>query len=138
MAASLDIKAAAKFGYLGGTAAGLIGVGLYYVGLAMGATFRPKNPEDMGGLEMLLPFQPLLNCLVAATLALGILALLHKLTPARAWPIFVRVAVVAFVLEGYAPFWAFDDTTTIVILEFMHIPATIGIVWGLGRGRLDR
>ncbi len=53
--------------------------------------------------------------------------------PAKAWNIYLGVAVVVFLLEAYAPFWGFTDLKTILILELMHVPPTLLIVGGISR-----
>ena len=133
MTSSLDLASVAKGALLGGVASGVLNVVLFYVGDAIGATYAPIDPAAMGGLERLLPVQPLLNCLIAAVISIGVLAVLAKVAPAKAWTIYLGVAVVVFLGELYAPFWAFADLKTIVMLELMHIPATVGIVGGIHR-----
>jgi hypothetical protein len=85
MSASIDLKGAAKGALLGGLAAGVVGVALFFVGEALGATYAPKDPAAMGGLERLFAAQPLLNCVMAAVVSIGVVAALTKLAPARAW-----------------------------------------------------
>ena len=127
----IDVKGAAKGAGIGGVSAGVIGVALYFAFAAMGANFRPKDPAAMGGLEVLPFFQPVVVCLIATAVAIGVVALLSKVTPDKAWTAFLGVAAVVFAGEGYAPFWAFDDAMTIAALETMHVPATLGIVGGI-------
>lgn len=52
---------------------------------------------------------------------------------AKAWTIYLAVAVVVFLAEFYAPFWAFADMKTIVTLELMHLPAALGVMGGIYR-----
>lgn len=132
---TIDLKAAAKGAAIGGLAAGFIGVGIYFVASAMGATFKPRDPAAMGGLELLPPFQPLVICIIATVVALGLLTGLVKFAGDKAWPIFLGFAALAFLGEAYAPFWAFTDMKTIVALEIMHLPATIGILGGIHMAR---
>jgi Family of unknown function (DUF6069) len=133
MASPLDLKRVAKGAFLGGAIAGVICVALFFVGGAIGADFRPKDPAAMGGLEKLLFFQPMVNCLIAAAVSVGLLAVLNKVAPAKAWTIYLGVAAVVFLGEAYAPFWAFADMKTIAILELMHVPAAIGVIGGIHR-----
>jgi len=127
----IRLGGAIKGALIGGVAAGVLNVGLYFVGAAMGADYKPKTPETLGGLEVLPAFQPLLICLIAAVASSVLLAILTKVAPTKAWPLYLAASVVVFLLEFYAPFWAFADMTTIVVLEVMHVPATIGIVGGI-------
>ena len=129
----IDIKLAAKGAFLGGAIAGVICVALYFVGGAIGADYRPRDPAALGGLEKLLFFQPMVNCLIAAAVSVAMLAILNKVAPARAWYIYLGIAVVVFLGEAYAPFWAFADMKTIAILELMHVPAALGVVGGIHR-----
>lgn len=122
---------AIKGALIGGVAAGVVNVGLYFVGAALGADYKPKDPAALGGLEVLPAFQPLLICVIAAVASCVFLAIASKVTPTKAWPLYLVASVVVFLLEFYAPFWAFADMTTIVMLEIMHLPATIGIVGGV-------
>ena len=130
---SIDLKGVAKGALLGGVGAGVLCVALYFVGAAIGADFKPKDPAMMGGMAVLPPFQPMINCIIAAVVSIGLVALLSKIAPAKAWNIYVGVAVLVFVLELFAPFWAFADMKTIVILELMHVPAALGVVLGIRR-----
>lgn len=135
MSHTIDLKAGAKAAGIGGVAAGAVCVAIYFAAAAMGADFKPKDPQAMGGMEVLPFFQPMLNCVIAAVVSIGLMALLVKLTGPRAWPIFVVVAVVVFVVELYMPFWAFADMKTIAALEIMHVPATLGVVGGFFTAR---
>ena len=130
---SIELKGVAKGALLGGVAAGAICVALYFVGAAIGADFKPKDPAMMGGMTVLPPFQPMINCIIAAVVSIGLVALLSKIAPAKAWNIYVGVAVLVFVLELFAPFWAFADMKTILTLELMHVPAALGVVLGIRR-----
>lgn len=133
MAKLIEIKGAAKGALLGGFAAGAVCIGFYFAGAAAGATFHPKDPAAMGGMEVLPFFQPMVNCLIAGVLSLGVVALLGKVAPGKAWSIYLGIAVVVFLIEAYMPFWAFDDLKTIVTLELMHLPPTVLIVGGIAR-----
>ena len=127
------MKGVAKGALLGGVGAGVLCVVLYFIGAALGADFKPKDPAMMGGLQVLPPFQPMINCLIAATVSIGLLALLNKVATSKAWTIYLGVAAVVFIAEIFAPFWAFADMKTIVVLELMHFPAAIGVVFGIYR-----
>jgi hypothetical protein len=127
----IDLKGVARGALLGGLAAGVVCVILYFVGAAIGADFRPKDPVAMGGMTVLPPFQPMINCVIAAVVSIGVMALLKKVAPAKAWNIYLGIAVVVFIGELFAPFWAFADLKTIVILELMHVPPTVLIVGGI-------
>ena len=130
---SIEMKGAAKGALLGGVAAGVLCVVLYFIGAAMGADFKPKDPAMMGGMQVLPPFQPMINCLIAAVVSIGLLALLDKVASSKAWTIYLGVAALVFIGEIFAPFWAFADMKTIVVLELMHFPAAIGVVFGIYR-----
>ncbi len=127
----LDLKAVAKGALAGGVAAGVLNVALFFVGSAIGADYKTKDPAAMNGQEHLVFAQPLGICVLAAVVSIAVLAVLGKLAPAKAWTIYLVVAVLVFLGEFYAPFWAFADVKTIAILEIMHIPATVGIVGGI-------
>lgn len=133
MAGAIDLKGAARGALIGGVAAGVICIALYFVGAAIGADFKPAHPEAMGGMTVLPFFQPMINCVIAALVSIGVVALLNKVAPAKAWTIYLVVAAVVFVLEFFAPFWGFADTKTILILELMHLPPTLLIVGGIYR-----
>ena len=127
----LDLKAVAKGALAGGVAAGAFDVALFFLGAAIGADYKTKDPAAMGGLEHLFFFQPMMNCIIAAVVSIGVIAVLNKLAPAKAWSIYLVIAAVVFLGEAYAPFWAFAQMKTIVIIEIMHIPAPVGIVGGI-------
>ncbi|MBL8915109.1 MAG: hypothetical protein JNM17_30675 [Archangium sp.] len=131
MSTNVDMKGVAKGALLGGLGAGVVGIALYFVGAALGADFKLKDPASMGGVEVMPPYQPLVPCLMAAVASIIVVAILKKVAPARAWNIYVGIAVVVFLLELYFPFTAFADLKTILTLEVMHIPASLGIVLGI-------
>ena len=133
MPTTIDIPAAFKGAIMGGVAAGLLDVGLYFAAGAFGADFAFKHPENMGGLPELLFFQPMVNCVMAALAATAVLWGLTKFAGENAWPAFLAVSTVVFVGMGFASVWALNDPTAIATLEIMHIPATIGIVGGMYR-----
>src|SRR5690349_4552014 len=108
MSSTIDIKAAAKGALLGGLAAGFVCIVIYFAAAAAGADFRPRDPATMG-MEVLPFYQPLLNCLIAALVSVGLLALLKKVAGDKAWTIYLGIAGVVFLLELYPPFWAFAD-----------------------------
>lgn len=129
----INLKGAAKGAFLGGLVAGALCIALYFVGAAIGADFKPKSPEAMGGMTVLPFFQPMINCILAALVSIGLVALLSKVAPSKAWNIYLGVAVVVFLVEAYMPFSAFGDMKTILILELMHLPPTLLIVGGIHR-----
>jgi len=134
MNTTLDVKAAVKGAALGGFGAGVVCVGIYLLAAAIGADFKPRDPAAMG-MEVLPYFQPMVTCLVATAVSIGLVALLAKLAGTRAWSIYVGVSVAVFLVELYLPFWAFADMRTIAALELMHVPATLGIVGGVYTAR---
>ena len=89
------------------------------------------RPEEMGGMTVLPPFQPMVNCVLAAVVSIGVVTALKKFAPAKAWSIYLGVAVFVFLVELYMPFWAFADMKTILTLELMHVPPTLLIVGGI-------
>ncbi len=125
-----DLKGAAKGAFIGGAVSGVLGVATYFGAAAAGADFKVNDP-DMMGFEVLPWFQPMVISLLAAGIALGVFAGLTKFAGDKAWSIFLGVAVLVFLGEFYAPFWAFEDMASIVALEIMHIPATVGILGGI-------
>jgi hypothetical protein len=134
----INVKGAAKGAFIGGAAAGLLNVGVYFVAAAMGADFKPKDPAAMGGMAVLPPFQPMVNCLIAAAISVGVVALLGKVAKSKAWTIYLVISALVFLAEGYAPFWAFADLKTIVALELMHVPAALFIIGGIARMGLGK
>lgn len=131
MSTNIDMKGVAKGALLGGLGAAVICIGLYFIGAAIGADFKPKDPASMGGVEVMPPYQPLVPCLMAAVVSIIVVAILKKVAPAKAWNIYLGIAVLVFLLEIYLPFTAFADLKTILTLEAMHVPASLGIVFGI-------
>jgi hypothetical protein len=131
MSTTIDLKGVARGALLGGVGAGVVCIALYFVGAAVGADFKPMHPEAMGGMTVLPPFQPMINCVLAAVVSIAVVALLKKVAPAKAWNIYLGIAVVVFLIELYMPFWAFADLKTILTLEAMHLPPTLAIVGGI-------
>lgn len=135
MNSKINMKGAAIGALVGGVSAGVLNTVVYFVANSMGADFKPRNTERMA----VLPFsQPMIICLIAAVVSIGLLALLKKFAPARAWTIYLGIAAVVFLIEVYMPVWAFADMKTILALELMHVPATIGIIGGIYKMGLSR
>jgi hypothetical protein len=132
MYGSLQLGPAAKGAFIGGFVAALVCIGIYFVAQAMGATFVPRDPATLG-MQVLPFYQPMINCMLAAAVSVAILALLVRIAPARAWTIYLVIAAIVFLGELYAPWWAFTDMKTILALELMHVPATVGVVGGIDR-----
>ena len=70
MASVIDFKGAARGALLGGVAAGVVCIALYFVGAAIGADYKTAHPEAMGGIAVLPFFQPMINCIMAAVVSL--------------------------------------------------------------------
>ncbi|MBL8916661.1 MAG: hypothetical protein JNM17_38525 [Archangium sp.] len=66
---------------------------------------------------------------MAAVVSIIVVAILKKVAPAKAWSIYVGIAVVAFLIELNMPFWAFADMKTVLTLEAMHVPPSLAIVF---------
>ena len=133
MSNEIDMKGVAQGAILGGVGAGVVCVGLYFVGLAIGATFVPRDPAMIGGMAVMPPYPPFISCVMAAIAAIGLMALLKKVAGAKAWPIFLGVAAVVFLIQVYMPFRAFADMKTVLILEVMHFVPALGIIGGIRR-----
>ena len=123
---------AAKGGLIGGVTAGIVTTGLYFVGSALGADYKPREPEKMG-MEMMAAYSPFMICMIASVVAVSIAALLGKLAGKKAWTIFLIISALVFAAEAYASIASFGDLKTIVILEIMHVPAALLIVGGIHR-----
>jgi hypothetical protein len=84
-----------KGALIGGAAAGVVNVALFFVGKAVGASFVSMQ----GGNEMEVPpFMPMFNCRLAAVFAAVVRGLLIRLTGEGAWVMLLRVAVAVCVL----------------------------------------
>lgn len=122
-----------KGALVGGLAAGVVNVGVYAVGAALGAKYLVLPP---GGTEM--ETVSMLRCVVPvvvfAVLAAVVFAALLKITPAKAWKIFLGLSVVVFVLMLPGPFTALtNDLPASLAFEVMHIVASVGIVFGISK-----
>lgn len=121
-----------KGALIGGVAAGILDVGLYFVGKASGATYLIVQ---QGSAPVTVPpFQPMVNCVMGALVAAALMSALVKFTGESAWKIFINVAGVVFALFFALPLLMLPgDTLSIVFLEIMHVPAAIGIMGGIRR-----
>ncbi len=121
---------------IGGIAAGILDLGLYFVGKASGASFLVVQKGSVP--RSIPPFMPVANCVLGALVAAAVLTGLVKFFGERAWWLFTMVAAVVFVIFFTLPITTLPgDTRSIAFLELMHIPATLGIVggiWRFGRG----
>jgi hypothetical protein len=118
---------------IGGIAAGVLNIGLFFVGKAAGAKFlltQPGSPE----LVPIPPYQPMVNCVLGAVVAAAVMTGLTKVAGKKAWSVFVGVAAAVFLLFFTFPIKMLPgDTLSIVFLEIMHVPAAIGIMVGIWR-----
>lgn len=55
MSTEIDLKGVATGAILGGVGAGVVCVGLYFGGAAIGATYAPRDPASMGGMTVRSP-----------------------------------------------------------------------------------
>jgi hypothetical protein len=116
----------------GGVLAGVLNVGLFFAAKASGAklVMTPKSGPPMP----IPPFMPMVNCVMGAVVAAAVLTGLVKLLGERAFRVFLGVAALVFIGYAALPVMALGgDTTSIVFLELMHVPAAIGIVGGIWR-----
>jgi membrane protein YdbS with pleckstrin-like domain len=114
-------------------AAGILDVGLYFVGKAFGAKLQVAQ-HGSAAMAPIPPFMPMVNCVMGALVAAAVMAALVRFAGENAWRIFLGVAVVVFVLFSTLPVVMLPaDTLSVVFLEIMHIPAVIGIVGGIRR-----
>ncbi len=130
--ASLRPGAAFKGAMIGGAAAGVVNLSIFFAFGAAGAAYM----MDQGGQPMKIPLvMPFASTMMAALAASGVLAALLKFAPQKAWTVFLGVSVLVFLAYGALPVMALDagDTLGIVSLELMHVVAALGIVGGMRR-----
>jgi hypothetical protein len=122
-----------KGALIGGIAAGVLNIGLFFVGKAAGAKFLLTEP---GSAELIPipPYQPMVNSVMAAIVAAAVMAGLAKVAGEKAWKIFLGVAAAVFLLFFTFPIKMLPgDTLSIAFLEIMHVPTAIGIMGGIWR-----
>ena len=117
----------------GGLGAGVVNLGVYALGSALGAKYLVL-PPDATQLEVVSMERCFLPSVVFALLAATVFAGLLKVTPAKAWKVFLCLAAVVYVLMIPGPFIAIvDDLTASIAFEVMHLVASAGIVLGIGK-----
>jgi hypothetical protein len=125
-----------KGALIGGIAAGVLNIGLFFVGKAAGAKFL-LTQSGSAELAPIPPYQPMVNCVMGAIVAAAIMTGLTRVAGDKAWSVFVGVAAAVFLLFFTFPIKMLPgDTLSIVFLEIMHVPAAIGImggIWLVGR-----
>lgn len=118
-------------GGIGGSAlGGVVNILLYFVGQAAGATYVPN---DTSVFPVLPWFQGMIISVLAGVVASLLFALLQKIAKTRAWTIFLVIAAVVFLVYIIFPFRMFTDGMTIAVLQAMHVPTALGILWGIRR-----
>ena len=116
---------------IGGVAAGVINVILYFGGGAAGAEYMMMSPgaTELAPIPVAMPF---ILSLVPALIGGGVLIGLTKVVPDKAWTVFLGLCAVAFiVMLAGPPMQMADDTAAIVSLELMHIVAVAGAIVGI-------
>jgi Family of unknown function (DUF6069) len=134
-----DFQAAGAFkgAVAGGVGAGVVNVGLYLAGGAMGAKYLMLAPgtTEAAPIPIAMPF---IMSLLPALVGGGVFAALLKFIPARAWTIFLGLSALGFVAMLPGPFLQMSgDTPAIVVLEAMHVVVVAAVLAGihkLGRG----
>lgn len=128
-----DFQAGGAFkgAFAGGIAAGVINVGLYIAGGAMGAKYLMMAPgaTEAAPIPIVMPF---IMSLAPALLGAAIFAALLKFVPARAWTIFLGLSALAYVAMLPGPLMQMSgDTPAIVALEAMHVVAVAAVLLGI-------
>ncbi len=122
---------------IGGAAAGVVNVVLYFIGGALGAEYSFVQPGMTEAAPIPVPM-PFIMSLVPALLAGAALVAATKFMPDKAWNIFVGVLVVGFIaMLGGPPMQLGHDMVAVVVLEVMHVVAVAGIYLGVKRFAKD-
>jgi hypothetical protein len=132
MPSQINTWGAAKGSLLGGFGAGILCTGIYFIGQAAGASYVPRDPAALGS-EVLAPYMPLVISVSAAVVAFVVLALLARFAREKAWPVFLGISLLVFLLEAVLSILTFGDLATIITLEIMHVPVALGIILGIHR-----
>ncbi len=118
---------------IGGAAAGVLNVILYFGGGAAGAEYMMMSPgaTELAPIPIAMPF---ILSLVPALIGGGLLIGLTKFVPDNAWRIFLGLCAAAYiVMLAGPPLQLSEDTTAIVFLELMHVVAVAGPIVGIRR-----
>ncbi len=116
---------------IGGAAAGVLNVIVYFAGGAVGAEYlmMPPGATELAPIPVGMPF---VLSIVPALIGGGVLIGLTKVVPDHAWKIFLGLCAIAYVVMlGGPPMQMADDTTAIVFLEVMHVVAVAGAIVGI-------
>ena len=116
---------------IGGAAAGVLNVILYFGGGAAGAEYMMMSPgaSELAPIPVAMPF---ILSLVPALIGGGVLIGLTKVVPNKAWTVFLGLCAVAFiVMLAGPPMQMADDTAAVVSLELMHVVAVAGAIVGI-------
>jgi len=134
MGGELTAAGVFKGAAIGGSVAGVVNVGLYFLGSAMGTAYEmPPGAADAETIPVVMPF---IMSLVPGLIGAGVLVALMKFAPKAAWKIFLGLCGVAFVAMLPGPVLQLDgDNVAIVILEVMHVVAVAGVVLGIQKFR---
>ncbi|MCO4771020.1 MAG: hypothetical protein KDA24_13380 [Deltaproteobacteria bacterium] len=118
---------------IGGAAAGIANIILYFIGGAAGAEYLMPQPGsgELGAIPVPMPF---MMSLVPSLLGGAVLVALTKFAGEKAWTIFLAIMGLAFLMMAPGPVMQMgEDTTAIVVLEVMHVVAVLGTWFGISR-----
>lgn len=129
----LTPASAIKGALLGGAVAAAINVVIYFLGGLAGAVYVTNTPEGGVPGEAIPFYHMLISTMVPAVVGGLLLAGLVKLTAKRAWPIFLGLSAIIYVLMVPGPFMQLASKPAAIAFEFMHVVAVAGILLGIRR-----
>ena len=126
-----------KGGAIGGIVAGIVNVGVYVVGTSLGAKYLVVASATATPEQVTAP-RPFIMSVLFALVGASVLVGLVKLTPARAWTIFLVISGLFFASMIPGPFMVVpNDIPASVAFEVMHIVGAICVIGGISKfGRI--
>jgi hypothetical protein len=122
-------------GVLGGVAAGIVNVPIYFLGKALGATYIPADTSYFPVLPWFHLVVPSIVAGIGASVVVAGVALVAK---KRAWAIYLVISALVFLAYLIPPFHAFGDPLTVATLQVSHVSAAaliLGGIYAFGRAK---
>jgi hypothetical protein len=125
---TVGISKFVQAGLVGGAIAAVLNLILLFIGQAVNGGPLLVMPPGQSIVQGVPWFLVILTSILPGVIAGVLYGLLNRFT-ARPTPIFLVVAAIIFVLMFFSPLSAAQSTTTILILEIMHVVVAGFVIW---------
>ena len=115
-------------GLIGGVMAAVLNLILLFIGQAVNGGPLLVTPPGQSVVQGVPWFMVILMSLLPGVVAGVLYGILNRFTP-RPTPIFLVIAAIVFVFMFFNPLSAAQGTTTILILEIMHVVVAGFVIW---------